>query len=391
MSSPNPFKLYSDFSRSTCFIKGDKYYYKLCGEWDICSLSATSSSLLIDSTGSTNPYDAKISASIRIKLNKIITALENRKKIVPIEEFEWYLETFSTRLSGLSSQYVNNPQIQDIIWYLQYEISRMQYEIAQSKMGDGVDDFLCKLMGNCSTNTEIPTKTLIGWDSDVHGCYVSAWFKWCAVKNKCLRDWEEKCEKTPITKTYNCTGTLPTYAHLWDNEESTWLNVNKTNTYSAIDTVTQCQYTCDSGYIWNGTSCNKTSQDVNWACWTADKQVFYSTPTFNLCNFWIASSTQASWTASWSWTCKWTGNWTTIGCYAYNGNGYVNLGNGWWLVACNKDIYTHYWFQKYTCSIWWGCAMNWQPVSSVNPSANPKIAWVCIKTGDWINGAEIKK
>ena len=39
---------------------------------------------------------------------------------------------------------------------------------------------------------------LVGGDKDVHGCIGSAGYSWCAVKNKCLRVWEEECERTPI-------------------------------------------------------------------------------------------------------------------------------------------------------------------------------------------------
>jgi hypothetical protein len=45
----------------------------------------------------------------------------------------------------------------------------------------------------------VPTSTnIVGGDKDVHGCIGSAGYTWCAVKNKCLRVWEEKCEVTPI-------------------------------------------------------------------------------------------------------------------------------------------------------------------------------------------------
>lgn len=37
---------------------------------------------------------------------------------------------------------------------------------------------------------------IVGGDKDEHGCIGSAGYSWCAVKNKCLRTWEEKCEVT---------------------------------------------------------------------------------------------------------------------------------------------------------------------------------------------------
>jgi hypothetical protein len=35
----------------------------------------------------------------------------------------------------------------------------------------------------------------VGGDRDEHGCIGSAGYSWCAVKNKCLRTWEENCGK----------------------------------------------------------------------------------------------------------------------------------------------------------------------------------------------------
>jgi hypothetical protein len=35
----------------------------------------------------------------------------------------------------------------------------------------------------------------IGGDKDAHGCYLSAGYRWCEAKQKCLREWEEKCEE----------------------------------------------------------------------------------------------------------------------------------------------------------------------------------------------------
>lgn len=47
------------------------------------------------------------------------------------------------------------------------------------------------------TSTNTPSN-IVGGDKDIHGCLGSAGYTWCAVKNKCLRIWEEECEKTPI-------------------------------------------------------------------------------------------------------------------------------------------------------------------------------------------------
>ena len=54
-----------------------------------------------------------------------------------------------------------------------------------------------KKQDNVST-TEVasPTETVVGGDRDEHGCIPSAGYHWCEVKQKCLREWEEKCEVT---------------------------------------------------------------------------------------------------------------------------------------------------------------------------------------------------
>ena len=43
------------------------------------------------------------------------------------------------------------------------------------------------------------TTPIVGGDKDIHGCIGSAGYSWCAVKNKCLRVWEEKCEVATTT------------------------------------------------------------------------------------------------------------------------------------------------------------------------------------------------
>lgn len=43
-----------------------------------------------------------------------------------------------------------------------------------------------------------PTQELIGGNKDEYGCMIAAGYSWCAEKNKCLRPWEEPCEKTVL-------------------------------------------------------------------------------------------------------------------------------------------------------------------------------------------------
>jgi|GEM_PF-2030635 len=47
---------------------------------------------------------------------------------------------------------------------------------------------------------------IVGSDRDAHGCIGSAGYTWCAVKNKCLRGWEEKCESVAPSSCTSTTG-----------------------------------------------------------------------------------------------------------------------------------------------------------------------------------------
>ena len=48
---------------------------------------------------------------------------------------------------------------------------------------------------------EILEEQLIGNDEDEHGCKASAGYSWCEIKQKCLRNWEEKCEEEKVEET----------------------------------------------------------------------------------------------------------------------------------------------------------------------------------------------
>jgi hypothetical protein len=42
-----------------------------------------------------------------------------------------------------------------------------------------------------------PPDRPIGGETDEHGCMLMAGYTWCEEKQKCLREWEEKCEPDP--------------------------------------------------------------------------------------------------------------------------------------------------------------------------------------------------
>ena len=52
-----------------------------------------------------------------------------------------------------------------------------------------------------------PEGSIVGNDKDIHGCIGSAGYSWCEVKNKCLRVWEEKCEKVIVQPVKNSSST----------------------------------------------------------------------------------------------------------------------------------------------------------------------------------------
>ena len=60
-----------------------------------------------------------------------------------------------------------------------------------------------RLVNSFATTT---VKSIVGGDKDIHGCIGSAGYSWCAVKNKCLRVWEEKC---PATSTLPVSTSTP--------------------------------------------------------------------------------------------------------------------------------------------------------------------------------------
>ncbi|MCA9362617.1 hypothetical protein KC906_04530 [Candidatus Kaiserbacteria bacterium] len=51
-----------------------------------------------------------------------------------------------------------------------------------------------------------------------------------------------------------CTGTLPAFTTLYTGD-NTGLSINTPYTYAAANTAAKCEYSCSSGYVWNGTSC----------------------------------------------------------------------------------------------------------------------------------------
>lgn len=56
------------------------------------------------------------------------------------------------------------------------------------------------------------------------------------------------------TTTYSCSPSLIANATFWPSD-NTGLTGDVASTYSATDTAAKCQFSCNTGYIWNGSSC----------------------------------------------------------------------------------------------------------------------------------------
>lgn len=63
------------------------------------------------------------------------------------------------------------------------------------------------LLGAC---TQQPA--LVGNDSDEFGCKASAGYSWCALKDKCIRTWEEPCEHLCTQEENSATACTLEYA-----------------------------------------------------------------------------------------------------------------------------------------------------------------------------------
>ena len=63
-----------------------------------------------------------------------------------------------------------------------------------------------------NNNNIAPNNTnILGGDRDEHGCIGSAGYSWCEIKNKCLRQWEEKCEPEKTADVKNCPSSCPSF------------------------------------------------------------------------------------------------------------------------------------------------------------------------------------
>lgn len=68
------------------------------------------------------------------------------------------------------------------------------------------------------TTPVVSISPMVGGDKDEHGCIGSAGYVWCAVKNKCLRSWEEPCSAVQANDTDAIIQAL-VKKHNWNSNE----------------------------------------------------------------------------------------------------------------------------------------------------------------------------
>ena len=83
----------------------------------------------------------------------------------------------------------------------------------------------------------------------VHGATTNTWAAGTYSNEKYAADFT-----CPAAVTYSCTGSIPANATMYSND-NVGLSSNTSYTYSATDTGTRCQYSCNFGYNWNGSAC----------------------------------------------------------------------------------------------------------------------------------------
>jgi predicted lipoprotein with Yx(FWY)xxD motif len=119
---------------------------------------------------------------------------------------------------------------------------------------------LCRqlLLGNNCVERKISC-TVVGNDSDAHGCKGSAGYSWCEAKQKCIRPWEEACEGTlkgsevmQIAEAgCGATGNLTGNISYNPSSKTYWIG---------LDTVKAgCSPAC---VVWE----DNRSAEVNWRC-----------------------------------------------------------------------------------------------------------------------------
>ena len=136
-------------------------------------------------------------------------------------------------------------------------------------------------------------KTSVGTISDFPGSTANGvttwpWFSpWCGIN-------------LSLVGSYSCTGTVPANASMFAND-NVGLSANTPYSYSATDTGTRCQYSCNGGYNWNGSSCVATPPAP--ACSSTgpggNPSILYSQGTYDVFAYGVTNATSVEF-ATWS-------------------------------------------------------------------------------------------
>ena len=96
--------------------------------------------------------------------------------------------------------------------------------VAKLPAGTDTNALIAAVNGICtipSTSSQNNNTVVIGGQTDIHGCYGSAGYSWCAVKNKCLRTWEEPCTGTTPAASGSLSSMLNQARTVLDNSDIT--------------------------------------------------------------------------------------------------------------------------------------------------------------------------
>jgi len=113
-----------------------------------------------------------------------------------------------------------------------------QYGVNQSK----------KSIPKTETEKISPTTGLVGNDKDEHGCIGSAGYSWCAVKNKCLRTWEEACVTPTVANEDELIKKALLDKHGWKTEDVV-ITISKNDGQYASGGVTEKNAQAGGGYF----------------------------------------------------------------------------------------------------------------------------------------------
>lgn len=109
---------------------------------------------------------------------KIIRSQKNSSPVYPDNGYIYYTTDINT------NSYTDKSPLEGTTYYRVCAITSEKERYCSN---------VVKIYKEAQTTSDTP---IVWWDKDEHGCIGSAGYTWCAVKNKCLRTWEEKCENT---------------------------------------------------------------------------------------------------------------------------------------------------------------------------------------------------